>query len=144
MSARSRAIAQDLDFAAERKTTATRVAREMLHQSRFGLPAARRLALSVAATLFATSLGSVSSAGTPEGAPAQAEVTEEEAGAHYVSNLRRALETHLLPALRAGIMRVATSKPPSLTIDVTDDPSPYHIGARVAPDGSLSVRLSSH
>lgn len=68
--------------------------------------------------------------------------TEEEAAERYVSNLRRLLETRVIPDLRRGIVSVAHSKPTSLAVDVTDDPSFYAIGAKRNADGSVSVRLS--
>lgn len=126
-------MALAFDVAVERKSTVNTVAREMMSQPRFALHAACRLVSSVGAMLFAAWLSSVSAAGTPEDA---------RAAAQYVSNVRRVLESRVLPALRAGIMSVATSKPPALAVDVTDDPSPYHIGARAGADGSLTVRLS--
>lgn len=79
----------------------------------------------------------------PRDATAQtARVAEGEAAAQYVTNLRRLLETRVLPDLKRGILEISASRPPALTLDMTDDPSPYNIGSKVAPDGSLTVRLS--
>lgn len=69
-------------------------------------------------------------------------LTEEEASAQYVSNLRRLLEHRVLPDLTRGILEISASRPPALTVDVTSDASPYSIGSDVASDGSLIVRLS--
>ena len=69
-------------------------------------------------------------------------LTEEEASAQYVANLRRMLENRVLPDLTRGILEISASRPPALTIDVTSDASPYSIGSEVASDGSLIVRLS--
>jgi hypothetical protein len=52
------------------------------------------------------------------------------------------LARQIVPALRRGILKAATSRPPSLVIEVMDDPSPYDIGAKRAADGALTVRLS--
>lgn len=71
-----------------------------------------------------------------------AQVAEGDAAAQYVANLRRLLETRVLPDLKRGILQISSSRPPALTLDMTDDPSPYNVESRVAPDGSLNVRLS--
>jgi hypothetical protein len=60
----------------------------------------------------------------------------------YVENFRTLLDRRIVPALRHGILKTATSRPPSLVIEVMDDPSPYDIGAKRAADGALTVRLS--
>lgn len=76
---------------------------------------------------------------------AQADVEQratEDAATQYVANVRRLMERQVLPALRVGIVKIAIVRPPLLTIEVTEDPSPYRIGARINPDGSLTVRLS--
>lgn len=72
----------------------------------------------------------------------QAPETEEEAATQYATNLKRLLEERIVPALTHGIVEISSSRPKTLTIDVTDDPSPYNVGANLASDGALRVRLS--
>lgn len=67
---------------------------------------------------------------------------EQSAAERYVANLRALLTTRIVPAVRRGIVAKATSRPPALTVEVIDDPSPYNLAVKTAPDGSLSVRLS--
>ncbi len=85
-----------------------------------------------------------SSAAQSSSASAAGQVpTESSAEERYIGNLRVLLERQVVPHLRQGIMRVATSRPPSLTVTVIADPSPYNIGAKVSPDGSLAVHLTT-
>lgn len=90
------------------------------------------LALSV---LVVISLASSAAAGV-------ASIYEEAAAEQYVANLRVLISTQIVPGLERGILNTAVSRPPALRIEVTDDPSPYAIAARVEADGSLTARLS--
>lgn len=79
----------------------------------------------------------------PSDLAATADVTEEQAAAsRYVAQLRTLLATWIVPGLQRGILLVAASRPPALTVEITDDPSPYNIGAEVNADGAFTVRLS--
>jgi hypothetical protein len=79
----------------------------------------------------------------PENPASESDAAEEQAAAeHYVANLRTLVERQIVPALRRGIVATAASRPTSLTVEVTEDPSPYNVGARLDSDGSLKVRLS--
>lgn len=89
-------------------------------------------------TAVAIVVGFASSAGLAQDAPP----TESDAAAQYVANLKRLLEEHIVPGLRRAIPEVSSSRPPALRIDVIADASPYSIDSQVAPDGSLTVRLS--
>jgi hypothetical protein len=72
-----------------------------------------------------------------------ADATEERAAAaRYISNLNTVVATRIVPDLQGGILSTAASRPRALTVEVTDDPSPYNVGVRVGADGSLTVRLS--
>ena len=68
--------------------------------------------------------------------------TEPESAAQYVTGVRRLLETRILPNLQRGIVEISSSRPPALTLEMTDNPSPYNIRSEVKPDGSLIVQLS--
>ena len=79
----------------------------------------------------------------PHDATATAVVSEQQAAAdRYVAQLRALLATWIVPGLRRGILRTAGSRPPALTVEVTDDPAPYSVGVKIDADGSLTVRLS--
>lgn len=105
-------------------------------------PARRPLACKRIARLLVGLLGAAADF-APRAAVAQdAPLSQAEAAAQYVANLRRLLETRVLPDLQRGILETASSRPPALTLDMTDDPSPYNVESNVTPDGSLSVRLS--
>jgi hypothetical protein len=80
---------------------------------------------------------------TQEMRAAVPDAAEEQAGPEqYVANLRALLENRIVPALRRAIVETAVSRPPSLTVEVTEDPSPYDVGAKLDADGSLKVRLT--
>ena len=82
-------------------------------------------------------------ASEPLDVPAAANMPEEqEAAERYVAQIKMLLATRIVPGLQRGILRVATSRPPALTVEITDDPSPYNIGAKVDANGALIVRLS--
>jgi hypothetical protein len=82
-------------------------------------------------------------ANDPNDVVATAEVPEEQAAAErYVVQLRTLLETSIVPGLRRGILLVAATRPPKLTVEVSDDPSPYNVGAEFNVDGTFTVRLS--
>lgn len=93
----------------------------------------------VVAAAFTALLG----AGQGWTAPAGTGSADEQAAIEqYVAKLKALFETRIVPDLRRGIVKIAASRPPGLTISVTEDPSPYKIGARVDPDGRLSVQLT--
>ncbi len=74
---------------------------------------------------------------------ASTDATEEQAAAEsYIANLNALIATRIIPDIRRGVIAAAKTRPPGLTIEVTDEPSPYRIGARVDPNGALRVRLS--
>ena len=60
----------------------------------------------------------------------------------YIESLKALLTTRILPGLQRAILATATSRPSALYVEVTDDPSPYSVAARMDPDESLTVRLS--
>lgn len=106
--------------------------------------ARRRLACTGLAGLLSGLLGSSMAADVAPRDPVakDAQPTEEEAAAQYVANLKRLLETSVVPNIKRGILNTAASRPHALTVEVTNDPSPYNVGAKVDLDGSLTVRLS--
>ena len=102
-----------------------------------------QLASTGLAVLLSALIGSsIASDATRDLAAGGAQTTKEEAAARYVTNLRRLLETEIVPSIKGGILNTAASRPPALTVEVTNDPSSYSVGAKVGPDGSLIVRLS--
>ena len=66
---------------------------------------------------------------------------EQAAFERYISAYKVLIETKIVPGLKRGILSTATSRPRTLNVEVTDDPSPYHFSARADPDGSLAVHL---
>lgn len=75
--------------------------------------------------------------------PKDNEVAEEQAAAaRYIASLRTLIATQIVPSLERGILSTANSRPSHLTVNVTDDPSPFAIGARLDSSGSPIVRLS--
>lgn len=93
----------------------------------------------VGPSVSSTAMGMTPSELSPAGTDAAA---ERAAAARYISNLKTVIATRIVPGLQRGISSTASSRPRTLTIEVTDDPSPFNVGARSNPDGSLSVRLS--
>ncbi len=72
-----------------------------------------------------------------------ADATEERAAAaRYISNLKTVVANRIVPGLQRAILSRAVIRPRTLTVEVTDDPSPYSVGAHVGSDQSLTVRLS--
>lgn len=71
-----------------------------------------------------------------------AQASEEEAAEAYLARLRQTLEMHIVPRLKHGIVDIATSRPSTLTVRVTNSASPYSVGANIEHDGSLIVQLS--
>lgn len=112
----------------------------MTRRTAFPARAAQKRAAGVVAIMLLGSLGAAPRVAFEQARPDQS--AAQDAAAQYVANVRRLLERQVILALRVGIVKIAIVRPPSLTIDVTEDPSPYRIGARVNPDGSLTVRLS--
>lgn len=106
--------------------------------------AARALLLTLLGALGGWSVSSTAMTVTQsEHSQAGANITEEHvAAARYISNLKTVVATRIVPGLQRGIASTAASRPRTLTIEVTDDPSPFSVGARSNPDGSLSVRVS--
>lgn len=99
--------------------------------------------IALAGLLSAAPGSRVANAHDPHDVSATADLPEEQAAAQrYVDHLRVFLETRIIPGIRRGILSTATSRPPALTVEVTDDPSPYNLGTKVDPNGSLNVRLS--
>jgi hypothetical protein len=78
--------------------------------------------------------------GSPAAVPDAAE--EQAAAEQYVANLHALLEERVVRALRRAIVETAASRPSSLSVEVTEDPSPYNVGAKLDADGSLKVRLT--
>ena len=60
----------------------------------------------------------------------------------YIANYQTIIATRIVPGLKRGILETATSRPRTLAVVVTDDPSPFNISTQVGPDDSLTVRLS--
>lgn len=71
-----------------------------------------------------------------------AQTSEQDAAESYLARLRQTLEMHVIPRLKHGIVDIATSKPSTLTVRVTNSASPYGVGATIERDGSLIVQLS--
>lgn len=67
---------------------------------------------------------------------------EDEAARRFVAHLDALIAERIVPGIRRGVLAKSTARPPALRVEVTDDPSPYHLGARIDSDGSLRVRLS--
>ena len=67
---------------------------------------------------------------------------EQVAAEHYMASLRDLFGSQIVPAVRHGILSISASRPPNLTIAMTDDPSPYRIVAAADANGSLTVKLS--
>lgn len=70
------------------------------------------------------------------------QVTAEEAGRRYLSNKQQLFEAKLVPSLERGMLSISTARPPTLSVWVTEDLSPYHISAKFGANGALIVRLS--
>lgn len=74
---------------------------------------------------------------------ASGEATDkEEAAQRFVAHLDAVIAGSIVPGIRRGILAKSTTRPPALRVEVTEDPSPYHMSARADPDGTLRVRLS--
>lgn len=67
---------------------------------------------------------------------------EDEAARRFVARLDALIAERVVPGIRRGVLAKSTARPPALRVEVTNDPSPYHLGARIDSDGSLRVRLS--
>jgi hypothetical protein len=67
---------------------------------------------------------------------------EGEAARRFVAHLEAVIAESIVPGIRRGVLAKSTTRRPALRVEVTDDPSPYHVGARVDSDGSMRVRLS--
>ncbi len=75
--------------------------------------------------------------------PKSNDAAEEQAAAlRYATNLRTLIATQIVPSLEHGILSIANSRPPHLTVNVTDDRSPYAVGAHLDSSGSPIVSLS--
>ena len=67
---------------------------------------------------------------------------EGEAARRFIARLEALIANAIVPGIRRGVLAKSTARPPALRVEVTDDPSPYHVGAHVDSDGTLQVRLS--
>ena len=67
---------------------------------------------------------------------------EGEAARRFVAHLDAVIAGSIVPGVRRGILAKSTARPPALRVEVTEDPSPYHVGASADPDGTLRVHLS--
>lgn len=106
--------------------------------------ARRRLARTGLAGLLVVLLGSSMAADSVprDTAAKDTRTTEQQAATQYVANLERLLETDIVPGIKRGILNAATPRPHALTVEITNDPSPYDVGVKIDPDGSLTVRIS--
>lgn len=91
-------------------------------------------------SLLTSTAMSIGQGELPTGGPNTTE--ERAAAARYISNLKRVVATQIVPDLQRGVLSTATPRPRTLTVELTDDPSPYNVAARLGFDGSLTVRLS--
>lgn len=67
---------------------------------------------------------------------------EQAAVEQYMASLRELFGSQIVPAVRYGILSISASRPPNLTIAMTDDPSPFRIGAAADVDGAVTVTFS--
>ena len=100
-----------------------------------------RWACAVTAVLLSGLLGSSIAAPVTRHGPVD-QTAEDDAATQYVANLKRMLVAEIVPRIERGILDTATSRPPGLTIEVTENPSPYDVVAKIDADGSLIARLS--
>lgn len=71
------------------------------------------------------------------------EPTEESVAAErYVANLKALISRSIVPGIRRGVLAISVARPPALFVEVTADPSPYHVGSSTDSNGALHVRLS--
>ena len=80
--------------------------------------------------------------GTENSAAAGSESQASDAARDYLANAQRVLESQVVPKVKQGILALATTRPPSLGVFITEDPSPYHLAVTSDKGGAIVVKIS--